>query len=68
MQTVEIRYQDRGLAQPMAQMRTWLDDHRAKPTLVEIAFLPSKQLCFRLTFHDGDEAVAFAQEFDGRVR
>ena len=67
MHIVEIRRPGRELGVIMSQMRTWLDHHRAEPTLFELAFLPAGETRFRLSFQKLAVASGFAHVFDGEV-
>jgi hypothetical protein len=68
MHVVEIRCPGRELGPLMAKMRTWLDRHQAEPGLFEVAFLPAREIRFRLQFNDADAASAFARAFEGQMR
>lgn len=63
MHIVELYRSGQGLIGPMAQMRTWLDHHRAQPALFEFALLPNREIRFRLQFREPGEAAAFAEAF-----
>lgn len=67
MHIVEVRRRAAELAAMMAQMRSWVDHHRAEPGAFEMAFLPERQLRCRLSFHRPSEALAFARAFDGEL-
>ncbi len=52
----------------MAEMRTWLQHHGMEAHLLELSFLPAKEVRFRLQFRDPrEEAAAFARVFNGDV-
>jgi len=63
----KIRRQGEGISGPMAEMRTWLQHHGMKAHLLELSFLPAKEVRFRLQFRDPREAAAFARVFNGDV-
>ncbi len=67
MHIVEVRRCGADLGAVMAQMRTWVDHHKAEPNLFEVGFLPHREIRFRLEFQDAGNASAFAQAFDGEV-
>lgn len=67
MHIVEIRRPGAELGAVMAQMRTWLDHHRAESGLFDLAFLPDREIRFRLQFRDPSDASAFARVFEGEV-
>jgi hypothetical protein len=68
MHLVEIRRPGTDLSAAIAQMRTWLDHHRAETSLFELAFLPEREVRFRLQFQNLMDASGFAGVFDGEVR
>jgi len=67
MHIVEVRRHNAELADAMAQMRTWLDNHAIEPVLFEIGFLPGRETGFRLQFRKEGDAAMFATSFDGDV-
>jgi hypothetical protein len=67
MHIVEVRRRNAELADAMAQMRTWLDNHAIEPVLFEIGFLPGPETRFRLQFRKERDAAMFATSFDGEV-
>jgi hypothetical protein len=67
MHLVEILRHGVDLGPAMAQMRAWLDHRHAEPSLFELAFLPDREIRFRLQFQDARDALAFAGVFDGEV-
>lgn len=67
MHVVEISRRGVDLTAAMAQMRTWLDHNRAEPSLFELAFLPEREIRFRLQFENACDASAFARVFGGDV-
>ncbi len=68
MQIVEIRRQGESIKGRMAEMRTWLQPHGMEAHLLELSFLPAKEVRFRLQFRDPrEEVAAFARVFNGDV-
>jgi len=67
MHIVEVRRRNAELADAMAQMRTWLDNHAIEPVLFEIGFLPGRETRFRLEFRKERDAAMFATSFDGEM-
>jgi hypothetical protein len=67
MHIVEIRCPGRELGAIMSKMRSWLDHHRAVPSLFELAFLPAREIRFQLTFQNAAAASEFAHVFGGEV-
>src|SRR5437660_1156098 len=62
MQIIEIRRQGESISGRMAEMRTWLQHHGMEAHLLELSFLPAKEVRFRLQFRDPrEEAAAFAR-------
>jgi hypothetical protein len=66
MYIVEIRRDDDGLAEPMAQFQIWLDCERIQPSVFRLSLVPGGTI-FRLEFREASEAEAFARAFDGQV-
>ena len=67
MYIVEIRRKNGdGLAEPMAQFRTWLDHQRIEANVFRLSLLAEATM-FRLDFKDFREAEAFALAFGGQV-
>ena len=66
MYIVEVYRNGDGLAEPMAQFRTWLDSSHIQPTVFRLS-LTSETTIFRLEFTVLSEAEAFARAFTGRV-
>ena len=64
MHIVEVRRD--GLAEPMAQIRTWLDHERIQPDLFRLS-LAAGGTIFRLEFKIASEAGAFARAFEAQV-
>jgi hypothetical protein len=62
MNIVEVRHESGDVANVMGLMRRWLDAHHVAPNLFRI-----DGDFFRLEFGAEDEAVAFAEAFDGHV-
>src|SRR5690349_13012401 len=52
MHIVEVRRRNAELADAMAQMRTWLDNHAIEPVLFEIGFLPGREMRFCVQFRN----------------
>jgi len=48
MHIVEVRRDGADLGGVMAQMRTWVDHHRVQTTTFEVAFIPGREVRFRL--------------------
>jgi len=67
MHIVEVRRRNAELADAMAQMRTWLDNHAIEPVLFEIGFLPGREMRFRVQFRKERDSAMFATSFDGEV-
>ena len=67
MYLVEIRRHGAELGVAMAQMRAWLDHRHLEPSLFELAFLPEREMRFRVQFQDAGDASAFAGVFDGEM-
>jgi hypothetical protein len=66
MYAVEIHHNGDGLAEPMEQMQTWLDNEHVQPSVFRLSLIPGGTI-FRLEFNALSEAEAFARAFDGRV-
>ena len=64
MQIVEVRRD--AVAQPMAEMRDWLDAHHIEPKVFKLT-IGTNCVVFRFEFKSADEAADFARAFDGRV-
>jgi hypothetical protein len=64
MQIVEVRRD--ALAQPMTEMRSWLDAHHIQPKVFKLT-IGTKYVAFRLEFKSGSEAAEFAIAFNGQV-
>ena len=67
MHIVEVRRSSADLGAVMGQMRSWVDHHKAEPSQFEEAFLPRREVRFRLEFRNARHASAFARIFDGDV-
>ena len=67
MNIVEVRRPAADLGSAMAQMRTWVDHHRAEPSTFEVALVSRGEVRFRLRFEPLSEASAFARAFDGEL-
>jgi hypothetical protein len=67
MHIVKIRRIGAGLGPVMGQMRTWLDHNRTEPSLFELAFLPGRDIRFRVKFQNAVDASAFARVFEGEM-
>jgi hypothetical protein len=64
--TVEVPAPADDVSTPMRRMRQWLDDMRFDPS--GFAFQETAgSFVVRVTFKIAEEAVAFAQHFNGRV-
>ena len=66
MYIVEVRHNGDGLAEPMADIRTWLDHQRIQPSVFQLSLIPRATI-FHLEFKAASDAEAFAQGFDGQV-
>ena len=66
MYIVEVRLGGDGLAQPMADIRTWLDHQRIQPSVFRISLMPGGTI-FHLEFKAASDAEVFAQAFGGQV-
>ena len=66
MYVVELCQQGDGLAEPMAQIRTWLDHQQIQPSVFRLSLVPEGTV-FRLEFKAASEAEAFARAFGGQV-
>jgi hypothetical protein len=66
MHIVEIRREGDGLAEPMTQIRIWLDHQGIQPSVFRLSLIPEGTL-FRLEFKIATEAETFAQAFGGQV-
>jgi hypothetical protein len=66
MYIVEVRHGGDGLAAPMAEIRTWLDDQQMQPSVFRLS-LAAGGTIFRLEFKAATDAEAFAHAFGGQV-
>ena len=66
MYIVEVRQDGDGLAEPMAQFRTWLDTNQIQPTVFRLSLVPGGTI-FRLEFSLLAEAEEFGRAFAGQV-
>ena len=66
MYVVEFRHDGDGLAEPMADIRTWLDHQRIQPSVFRLSLMPGGTM-FHLEFKTASDAEAFAEAFDGQV-
>ena len=66
MYVVEFRHDGDGLAEPMADIRTWLDHQRIQPSVFQLSLIPRATI-FHLEFKAASDAEAFAEAFDGQV-
>ena len=66
MYVVEFRHDGDGLAEPMADIRTWLDHQRIQPSVFRLSLMPGGTM-FHLEFKAAIDAEAFAQAFAGQV-
>jgi hypothetical protein len=64
MYIVEVRRD--ALAQPMGEMRAWLDAHRIDLKVFKTT-IGTNYVAFRLEFQSASEAADFAHAFDGQV-
>jgi hypothetical protein len=51
-----------GISEPMAMMRTWLDQNRIIPSIFKYEFR-GEFITFYVTFNDEDEAGKFSNKF-----
>ena len=63
---VEVRRIGCNLAEPMAEMRAWLDRTGIEPALFDHS-VGGAGIAFRLTFRSEGSAAAFAEAFNGRM-
>ena len=63
---VEFFNQGDGLAGPMEQMRTWLDNEHVQPSVFRLSPIPGGTV-FRMEFNAIREAEAFARAFSAQV-
>ena len=66
MYIVEIWHEGDALAEPMTQIRTWLDHEHIQPSVFRLSLLPGGTV-FRLEFNIVCEAEAVARAFAGQV-
>ena len=66
MYVAEIHHNGDGLAEPMEQIRTWLDHEHVQPSIFRLSLVRGGTI-FRLDFNAVSEAEAFLQAFGGRV-
>ena len=66
MYVVQFRHDGDGLAEPMADIRTWLDHQRIQPSVFQLSLIPRATI-FHLEFKAASDAEAVAQRFDGQV-
>ena len=66
MYAVEFFHEGDGLAEPMEQIRTWLDHEHVQPSIFRLSLVRGGKI-FRLDFNAVSEAEAFLQAFGGRV-
>ena len=66
MYIVEVRHNGDGLAEPMADIRTWLDHQRIQPSVFRLSLMPEGTM-FHLEFKAASDAEVFARAFDGQV-
>jgi hypothetical protein len=62
----EIHHNGDGLAEPMEQIRTWLNHAHSQPSVFRLSLIPGGTI-FRLEFNAVSEAEAFARAFGGQV-
>ncbi len=66
MHRVEIRLYRGELADMMAQMRVWLDEHRFEPSVFSCKE-HDRTMLVRVAFNEAAAAAAFAERFGGRM-
>jgi hypothetical protein len=66
MYAVEFFHEGDGLAEPMEQIRTWLDHEHVQPSVFRLSLMPGGTV-FRVEFNAMGETEAFARAFAGEV-
>ena len=66
MYIVEVRHDGDGLAEPMADIRTWLDHQRIQLSVFRMSLVLGATI-FHLEFKAATDAETFARAFDGQV-
>ena len=66
MYVVQFRHDGDGLAEPMADIRTWLDRERIQPSVFRMSLVLGATI-FHLEFKAATDAETFARAFDGQV-
>jgi hypothetical protein len=66
MYAVEFFHEGDGLAEPMEQIRTWLDHEHVQPSVFRLSLMLGGTV-FRVEFNAMREAEAFARAFGGQV-
>jgi hypothetical protein len=66
MYAVEFFHEGDGLAEPMEQIRTWLDHEHVQPSVFRLSLMPGGTV-FRVEFNAMGETEAFARAFGGEV-
>jgi hypothetical protein len=64
---VEVVASEDGLSERMNQMRAWLDHQRCEPSRFRVSDAGAQPAGCQVCFSAEAEAVAFAQQFGGRV-
>src|SRR5436305_9100544 len=60
MYTVEVRHDGDGLAEPIADIRTWLDHRRIQPSVFRLSLIPGSTIV-HLEFKAAGHAEGFAR-------
>lgn len=66
MYIVQLRHDGDGLAEPMAQIRTWLDHQGIQPDAFRLSVVAGGTI-FCLEFKTANAADAFVRAFGGKV-
>src|SRR5438874_13632752 len=66
MYVVQFRHDGDDLAEPMADIRTWLDHQHIQPSVFRLSLISGATI-FRLEFKGASDAETFAEAFDGQV-
>ena len=67
MRTVELHCASADLAEAMAEMRRWVARERCELREFEVAFLPGREVRFRLCFNKAVDAQAFSEAFAASI-
>lgn len=61
--TIRVKRPEAALAETMAEMRSWFDEHRVQPAVFKIAMTGMPEIAFDVQFLSEDEAVLFERFF-----